>query len=333
MTLKHTEPDRERRQAEEELRRKHLTVTVAVTLLAVLAYALTAILTAGRLPDSLATHFGPGGEPDDFMRTGPALLFQGAVVVFLPVALLVSFGLSQWWRGEYSRSLSALISGICVALTALFVVLTLAHVPVADPAEVRVTWQMGLIIVSAGLAAAALVYLLLPPPLPRPEPEPVAPVEIAPSYRVSWFGKVRMGQVFVITMAAATVLVAIAALTSNVWWTWLIVLLMVVLLASFSSFDVVVDSKGVHWRSALGWPRGGVPLKEITDVSVVEVTPGDFGGYGIRLLPGRLGLITRHGHALRVTHGERELVITVDDAQVAAGVLEGWRAKAGRSVA
>ena len=44
MTLKHTEPDRERRQAEEELRRKHLTVTVAVTLLAVLAYALTVIL-------------------------------------------------------------------------------------------------------------------------------------------------------------------------------------------------------------------------------------------------------------------------------------------------
>jgi len=255
------------------------------------------------------------------------------VVVFLPVALLVSFGLPPWWRGEFSRSMSALISGLCVTLSAMFVVLTLAHAPVADPTEVRLTWQMGLIIVAAGGAAAALAFLLLPAPLPRPEPEPVVPVEIAPSYRVSWFGKVRMGQSFVIIMAAATVLVAVAALTSNVWWTWLIVLLLVALLASLSSFDVVVDSKGVRWRSALGWPRGGVPLKEITDVSVVQVTPGDFGGYGIRLLPGRLGLITRHGQALRVTHGERELVITVDDAPVAAGVLEGWRAKAGRSVA
>lgn len=328
MTLKHSDPDRRRRAAEEELRRKHLTVTLAVTLLAVLAYVVTVILTSGRLPGSLATHFAVDGRPDDFMRTAPALLFQGAVVVFMPVALLVSFGLLHWWRGEFARSMSALIAGICVALSTLFVVLTAAHVPVADPAEVRLTWQMGLIVVAAGGVAAALAFLLLPAPLPRPEPQPVIPVEIAPSYRVSWFGKVRMSQAFVITLATATVLLAASAIASNVWWTWLVVILMLVLLATLSSFDVVVDSQGVRWRSALGWPRGSVPLSRITDVSVIEVTPGDFGGYGVRLLPGRLGLISRHGRALRIAHGDRELVMTLDDAEVAAGVLEGWRAKA-----
>ena len=327
MTLKTPAPDKARRQAEERLRNRHLLVTITVTALATLAYLLTLLLTAGRLPDTMATHFGVAGQPDDFMRTWVALLFQGAVVVFLPVALLVTFGFANWWKGEFARTLSAMISGLCAGLAAMFVVLTVAHVGVADPAEVRLTWQMGLIMLGVGVAVAMLVVFLLPPSLPRPEPTPVVPVEIAPNYRVSWFGKARMGQAFVITMAAATVLVVAATIASNIWWMWLIVVLLILLIAGLSSFDVVVDSRGVRWRSSLGWPRGAVRLRDITGVSVIETRPGDFGGYGVRMMPGRIGLITRSGHALRVVHGDLELVITVDDAEVAAGVLEGWRVK------
>ena len=223
MTLKTPAPDKARRQAEERLRSRHLLVTITVTALATLAYVLTLLLTAGRLPDIMATHFGLGGQPDDFMRTWVALLFQGAVVVFLPVALLVTFGFANWWKGEFARTLSAMISGLCAGLAAMFVVLTVAHVGVADPAEVRLTWQMGLIMLGVGVAVAMLVVFLLPPSLPRPEPTPVVPVEIAPNYRVSWFGKARMGQAFVITMAAATVLVVAATIASNIGWMWLIV--------------------------------------------------------------------------------------------------------------
>ncbi|MFA7459638.1 MAG: DUF1648 domain-containing protein [Trueperaceae bacterium] len=327
MTHKTPAPDKARRQAEERLRSRHLLVTVSVTALATLAYLLTLLLTAGRLPDTMATHFGVGGQPDEFMRTWVALLFQGAVVVFLPVALLVTFGFANWWKGEFARALSAMISGLCAVLATMFVVLTVAHVGVADPAEVRLTWQMGLIMLGVGVAVAMLVMFLLPRSLPRPEPSPVVPVEIAPNYRVSWFGKARMGQTFVITMAAATVLVVAATIASNIWWMWLIVLMMILLMAGLSSFDVVVDSRGVRWRSSVGFPRGAVRLRDITDISVIETSPGDFGGYGVRMMPGRIGIITRNGHALRVVHGDRELVITVDDAEVAAGVLEGWRLK------
>lgn len=320
--------DREREHAEERARRSHLTVTIALAAVAVLAYVLTVLLTAGRLPDTMATHFGVGGEPDQFMNTWSALLLQGAVVVLLPVGLLVTFGVASWWKGEYARTLSAIIVGTSVGLVALFVLLTLAHVGVTDPAQVRVTWQVWVISFGVGVAAALLVMFSVPAPLPRQAPTPVVPVEIAPNYRVSWFGKARMGQAFIVTLALAAAVVVLAAAASSIWWMWLVAIGMFLLIAALGSFDVIVDSRGVRWRGALGLPRGGVQLRDITDVSIIEVSPGDFGGFGVRLLPGRVGLITRSGRALRVVHGDRELVVTVDDAEQAAGVLEGWRRKA-----
>lgn len=329
MTSDNHRTDRTRLQAEEVARRRHLLVTVSLTVLGVLAYGLTVLLTAGKLPPMLATHFGPSGQPDDYMRTPVALAFQGVVVVFLPCALLVSFALAGWWKGEFARSLSATISGLCVGLATLFVLLTVAHVGVADASEVSLTWPTGVGSIGAGLASALLAMLVLPAPLPRPEPTPVAPVDIAPNYRVSWFGQARMGQAFIVVMAVAAAIVAVAAVVSNLWWMWLVVFLVALLVPALTNFSVIVDAKGVRWRSALGWPRGHVKLADITRVSVIETSPGDFGGYGVRLFPGRVGIITRSGHALRVVHGQRELVITVDDAEAAAGVLEGLRIRRG----
>lgn len=325
MTKSMKSHDRARRAAEAVAKRRHLSVTLTAAVLSALLYAFVALAAWGSLPESLATNFDASGQGNTLMPTPVALLLQFAVVLLVPGSLLAAFGASQWWRGEYARTVTSLMVGLSVGLAVLFALLTRAHVGVTDVTELSLSWQVPLLALGAGVASGLLSRLLLPPPILRPEPEAVVPVRLAPNQRVSWFGKARTAQLFTILLVAALLVVLAATLLTGIWWLWLIDLLLLLLLVGFSSFDVVIDSRGLRWRGALGFPRGAVALSDVTGVSLVDVVPGDFGGYGLRLLPGRLGLITRSGPALRVEHGEGELVITVDDAATAAGVLDGLR--------
>lgn len=318
---------RERQAAEATARRRHLSVTVGLTVLTSVVYAGVALMTAGRLPAVMATHFDLTGRPDGFMATTAALFVQGLFVLGVPLALLAVFSAGQWWRGELARSMSATIAGLSASLTTLFVTLTLAHVGVENADEVTLRAATALLALAAGVVVALLTALILPKPLPRLPAPPVTPMAIAPTDRVSWFGKAHTGPTALAAIGLGIVVIVAAALATGVVWLWLLVVLLVILILGITSFDLNVDARGVAWRAALGLPRGRVKLSEITDVSVIEVNPGDFGGYGVRVVPGRLGLITRSGSALLVAHGKRELVVTVDDAFTAASVLEGLRGR------
>ncbi len=318
----------DRAAAEERARRRHLSVTVAACALAVAAYVAVVLYAAGRLPETMATHFGASGLADSFTPTPLAILMQGAAVIGTPLVLLAVFAAGGWWRGEHARAFSALIVGVSAGLLALFVDVTLAHVGVSDPAEVRLTGMTALVSLGAVALAALLAYLALPPPLPRPPAQPVTPIVVAPGERVSWFGQAHTPPGVMFVLSGVVVAVVVAAISTGTWWVLLLGALLVLLLLGILSFSVTVDARGVAWRGALGFPRGNVPLHAIQQATVVEVSPGDFGGMGLRYLPGRLGLITRSGRALRVEHERGALVITLDDPDTAASVIEGLRAAA-----
>lgn len=307
----------------------HLAVTGGVTIVAALVYVIVLMRTLAELPGTMATHFGVGGAADGFMSTAAALLVQGIAVIGVPAALLIVFGVGQWWRGEGARPLSALVAGLSAGLTTLFVAITLRHVGIDDPAAVTLDWTVGLLALGIGAAVAVLAALLLPPALPRPASAPVVPLSITPSDRVSWFGRAHTTRAVLIILTIAILVLAGSAIASGIVWLWLVVLLMVLLVLTITSFSVTVDTRGVSWSSALGFPRGSVALDDVESASVVDVNPGDFGGYGLRMLPGRMGLITRSGRALRVEHHKGALVITVDDAETAASVVEGLRLRKG----
>lgn len=313
------------REASDRARRMHLTVTGGVTLVTAVVYLGVAAITAGELPATMATHFGLSGAADGFMRTPLALLFQGVAVIGVPLALLVLFAVGRWWLGEGARLVSALVSGLGAGLTAMFVAITLRHVGITDPATVALDWRVAALALGVGAVVAGFAGLVLPPALPRPVQPAVEPLAIAPSDRVSWLGRAHLGRALLVVLALSVVVVAGAAVATEIRWLWLVALLELVLVLAVASFDITVDDTGVTWRSTLGLPRGRLPLRNVTEVSVIEVNPGDFGGYGLRAVPGRVGIITRSGEALRVVHGRRELVITVDDAATAASVLAGLR--------
>lgn len=311
---------------EVRVRRAHLVVAATVLTVCAAAYVSAAVVLAGELPVRVATHFGVDGAPDDWMSRGAALWVGGLVAVGLPLLLLVTAAAGQWWRGVSSRVATAFIAGIAVFLATLFVLLYAAQRGLTDGADARVGPSIFLWAVGAAVLVGLLVAAVLPRPLPQPEPVLPEALEVRPSDAVVWFGRARPSHGVLGLLLGIVALVALVALAAGEWWLWIVVLATAAVTLSMMSFAVRVDRRGLSWRSALGWPRGGVPLAEVTGVSVREVRTGDFGGYGVRLVPGTTGIVTRTGPALEVRRGERRgLVVTVDDAAIAASVLEGLR--------
>lgn len=309
---------------EQHVRRAHL--TVCLTLLAVLAaaYLTLATLVADGLPHRVPVHFGLDGAADGWLDRWVALVAFGLLALGVPTLLLAVFALGQWWRGSSARFTSAVVCAVAVGLVTLFAALlwTVAEATT----EVRMSAWLLLGPLALAVVTGLLVAALLPPALPQPEPVVAEPLEIAPSDRVSWFGRADSPQPLILALLGAVLIVVVAVLATGVWWLWLIVLLLLLLFPATTVFRVTVDKEGLTWRSALGVPRGRVALADITEVSVVQVRAGDYGGYGVRSVPGTTAVITRHGPALRVARESgRTFVITVDDPMAAAGVLEGLR--------
>ncbi|MCK0113961.1 DUF1648 domain-containing protein [Ornithinimicrobium sp. F0845] len=306
------------------VRRAHLTATVLVAAVSAAALLLVFLLYAGDLPDRIATHFDLSGQPNDDMARGGALALFGLVGIGVPAVLIAVFGAAQWWRGEWARAFAGFLAGFSVWLSALFCGLVVANRGAAVPEEVTLDpWLMlgGLVL---GLVVGIIVALVVPRGIPHDAPEAVTPVALAPTERASWFGRAQLGRLPVLALAASVLVLVIATVASGIWWLWLIAALVALLVVAVTSFVVTVDASGVTWRSAIGLPRGHIPLSEVTDAAVVEMSPSDFGGFGLRMTPGGLGLITRRGTALQVTHGKRRFVATVDDAATGAGLLLGY---------
>ena len=96
------------------------------------------------------------------------------------------------------------------------------------------------------------------------------------------------------------------------------------------SVTVTVNRNGLVAKGLLGWPQQRVAMSDIVRVEAVTVSAlRDFGGYGYRLavrgnLKGAQGFVLRSGSALLLTRvGGRRAIVVVDDAQTAAGLING----------
>ncbi len=268
------------------------------------------------LPNPMATHWGPSGTPDGSMP--PALLLAGVAGIFVLVVFAVRRVLRQT-PGEGP----SFVAGV-YAIGSLLALVTWMSVLANDGAA---SWEaaddVGLLVVGGAivvaLGAGAVGWVAAGGrSVQTTKPHGVAPVlDVAEPGNAVWSGR-GVGRVTML-IGVAVIIIGLAI------WGWPAVALVLVGLIAlgFSEVRATVSHRGVV--ISLGWwgfPSWTVPLASIERAEVEDVRPMAYGGYGYRARPGVRGVVVRGGESLRlVLRNKADLVLTVDDAETGAGLL------------
>ncbi|QIK62821.1 DUF1648 domain-containing protein [Leucobacter viscericola] len=297
--------------------------------------ALTQILWMPRMPDPAPTHWNIGGVADGFGSP-----WTNAIGIFLVSLVLTAMSLLQGVQslqkpgsavwGASNRAFPSIILG---AVTVVQLGVLLSLVPQLDMADARdaapAPWAMP-IGFGIGIAAGLAAYFLQPRVrIERPIEDDSEPLPLEESERGFWFGEVRpsKGLVWLIfgTLAviAASLVLMYATGTPGWWGMAVLLLVLAVLFAATCWFRVRIDETGLEARSIMGWPTVRVPATDIARVAAVEISPfAEFGGLGMRWVPGKFGIVMRTGEGIAVTRKSgRDFAITVDDAETGAALL------------
>jgi hypothetical protein len=309
-------------------RRRHLTgaVVTAVGLLILLGAAALIWSWRDQLPDPVATHWGIRGVPDGFSSLGGSL----AVLLGIGGGLVLLFGATTWALGH--TSVTRRIGAAATVWAALFLsIVVVGSLSVqrglADAHDAGPVDRVLLAAVLGSVLPSVITAILVPGDVRQPTTEAVAAdaprVRLVDGERAVWIAKSGTVVAFVVAVPLVVVSVVFAVLTRA--WALLIVDAIVIgALVTLTSFVIRVDRTGLTVRSAVGWPRYRVPLDEVLKADVTRVSPlKDFGGWGWRVgRHGRVGVVLRTGEALLVERtGGRSIVVTVDGAATAAGLL------------
>lgn len=167
------------------------------------------------------------------------------------------------------------------------------------------------------------------------DPTAVPTVPLGPSEVGAWTRTVT-ASIFVyatIVVIAIGGVVYVSLLLSGelgaAWFGLVIVLVAGLFIASFIRLRVTVDWRGLRIVSLLlGIPLKRIPLAQIRRAEAAELRPGEWGGWGYRIMPGRSALILRAGPGLIVTRtSDRQFAVTLTDPEVPAGLLNTLRAQ------
>lgn len=313
-------------------------LAVVPPLLAALPTVFVLTTMAHRLPDRLATHFGPSGAADAFASRELA----HGITIALSVGMAVLFGVlaarapqrrsDQFARWDVARLLVAAAWAVAALLGAMQYSCIAVNLDVAEPATVTLPVTALLVGVAVAAVAGAAGWALAGrTPVDTRVAEAVPAIPIGSTEQVSWSRHVGSA---VLPGTGAVLVAAGIVLGVTVWWVAALVLIVIgASMAALGGARVTVDRSGLTVAlGLLGRPRVHVPIDDIADVVVADVTAAEFGGIGYRIIPGASGLILRSGPAIVVTRRSgRRFAVTVDDASTAAGLLGGIVGRPARS--
>lgn len=295
--------------------RKQLNLLVVPAVLGALLIA-PFLLYWSDLPNPMAIHWGPGGEPDGsapaiVLLVGLALMAVAVVVAVRRVVAVTPGEGPSFIAGMYA---------ILVVLVVVSWLSVLANRNVAAwEAADSVTLLSILIAFAAGLGAGVAGWYLSGGNQQvvsrEPGEAPVADVE--DPVRAVWSSRGYGKLTTVIGIGAI-----IAGITIWQWAGWILVLIGLVALM----FSVVRVTVSGGWIVvSLGWwgyPIWKVSLDSVQRAEVESVHPMAYGGWGYRVRPGVRAVVTRGGDAIRLVRDSgSDLVYTVDDANTGAGLI------------
>ncbi|GGE87157.1 DUF1648 domain-containing protein [Mycetocola zhadangensis] len=315
-------------------RTRYRMIGLVLPLLIALVGAVMAASWLPDLPDPVAVHWSSEGA-DGFGSAWTMILLPLGVVTGFTVVTQLSL-LNAPGRGGLTSTEKILVVSR-LFMSVLLTVGVLGSLAVqrglndaADAPNIAAPMIIGAV---GGFLLAGAAWLALPKAVPTvTEAETaVEPLDLAPSESVYWSRTVRIsGGVatvmgLVVALAVGSSILASIGSSSGLPVVLTSAGFVMVLSLGMSFWRVRADRRGFAVRGLLGWPRVSIPATEIAEVRVVQVNPtADFGGWGWRWASGnRTGIILRSGEAIEVArrNGKR-LVVTVDDAETAARVLQ-----------
>jgi hypothetical protein len=293
------------------------------------------------LPETVATHWGFGGEPDSFGPTWTMPLLLGVLGVLIPAM----FGaiLARTVRPEGPTATQKVLAVASVFVGTILSIIVTASLAIQRDLPVGLASPTILpvlgIAVGSGLLLAAAGWFVLPRAISGASTRAAAPpLPVAPGELVVWVGHARFATWVMILLcgvvAVATAVIVFVIALRGAWPLAIVPVVLALAVLGTSSWRVRVDADGLTVRPTLGWPQYRVALADIESAATTDVVPlGEFGGFGIRWgLGRRLGIITRGGEALEVQRRDgRAVVVTVDDAATAAGLLTALAARTKKS--
>ena len=322
-----------------------LWVGLLIPLLITAAAVTTTLIWLPRLPDPAATHWSGGDGPDGF---GPGWTFPliGALLgIVIPGSLwaFARFGARGASRPRWSamqRGLVAFGLGATVSMQGLLLTCVGVQLDVPDARDAPgVDAQVALSFI-AWVVATVLGWFAQPKVRLERDSEPAAaPLELGAEERAVWVRDARGSGVFIAVMIGTLLLMSAAAvwtwtLGSEVWW---VNALLAVFVAAAGltccAFRVRADARGLEVRAVVGWPVFRVPADDIESVTATRIAPlADFGGWGLRWAPGRVGVVLSAGEGIMVRRRDGGVfAVTVDDADTGAALLAAAAARSHES--
>ncbi|MGJ0203525.1 DUF1648 domain-containing protein [Leucobacter sp. gxy201] len=297
-----------------------------------------------RMPDPAGTHWGFSGGPDGFGAPATFVWLQagvGYVVVLLMGAMAavgpMKSGQPVW--GGYQRFLAAFGAGFAVFTTINNLTSAGVQLDVADAAKAPGIGGMMAVSFVSWVVVGAIVWFAQPGVTVHPARTAAQsaaqsvdavdagahPSAEAGAVDAAWQGRVNPSRGYlwlvggtVALLAAVTVLVVVLPGSERVAMaiSAAVLVIVVALLATMSWFTVRIDASGLEARSRLGWPVFRLPADGIAKVETQHISPfAELGGWGVRVAPGRFGIVMRDGAGIVVTRENGKLFfITLDDA-------------------
>ncbi|MBM7366442.1 DUF1648 domain-containing protein [Gordonia hydrophobica] len=319
------------RPAENSTRRTvaYLAVGLVVPAISVLASVTAQLIAWPRLPNRIAVHWNAAGEADRWGSAWVPLALTVVIGLALPLLIVVPNlrPLRSGGRGPSFRAVAAITAAAVAGPSYLLAATVVAQ---ADGGTADVTAAIG-IMIAVAVVIGLLGWLAIPRDLARAS-RPVQPLPTTRGERLAWVSTETVAPwvavCTVVALIVAGLFVVLAAVggtsTGGIVPALIVTVVVVALIATTIAFHVRIDADGLRVRSLLGVPRFHVPIDDIENVDVVDIRAiGDFGGYGIRLRSGALGIILRSGPAVEVTRRSngRRVTVTVSDAGTAAATL------------
>jgi hypothetical protein len=319
-----------------------LLVSLILPLLVTAAAVVLVFAWLPSVPNPIASHWNAEGVIDGF--AAPVSVPITILAICLPLIAIFGgialFGAHHTGFALGTKFVSVVSLGVPSLIAAGFAGTIADQRGIASAAEAPSPLPALAIGVGIGIVLAACGWFILPAASAgrstTGEAHRAVALPLAPAERASWMRTTSARPGLLWGLAGVTVVVIASstwAIVSSGGRLWALSLIpVVVMIAVFGTFTwtVRVDARGVRVRNSLGFPTFSIPLDDVASASAEQVgAVGEFGGWGIRFGGSHsMGIIVRSGDALRVNRRSgRSLVVTVDDAQSAAALLNGLVAR------